>query len=83
MQRHERDTGKDDHKILRSSDMFDKQKIADEFNNVFTNIVSDVANEIQNTSNSFYTYVTEVDNTSMKSQPLLINELKDTFSHLK
>ena len=68
---------------VNKTDMFDKQKIADEFNNFFTNIGSDLANEIQNASNSFYTYVTEIDNTSMKSQPLSINELKDTFFPLE
>ena len=59
-----------------------QKKIADEFNKFFTNIGTDLANKIPNASKRFDFYITKV-NTSMESQPLSINELKDVFSHLK
>ena len=49
--------------------IFDAKKIADEFNNFFTNIGSDLANKIPNASKPFDSYVTKV------------NKVKDAFSH--
>ena len=46
--------------------------------NFFTNIGTDLANKIPNASKPFDSYITKA-NTSMESQPLSINELKDTF----
>ena len=77
------------HKILNSStkitvnktDIFDTKKIADEFNKFFTNIGTDLANKIPNASKRFDFYITKV-NTSMESQPLSINELKNAFFSL-
>ena len=57
-------------------------KIADEFNNYFRNIGTDLANKIPNASKRFYFYINKV-HTSMESQPLSINELKDVFFSLK
>ena len=50
--------------------------------NFFTNIETDLANKIPNTSKWFDFYITKI-NTCMESQPLSINELKDTFASLK
>ena len=61
---------------------FDIKKIADEFNKFFTNIGTGLANKIPNASKWFDFYITKV-NTSMKSQALSINELKNAFSSLK
>ena len=67
---------------VNKTDIFDAAKIADEFNNFFTNIGTDLTNKIPNASKPFDSYITKA-NTSMKSQPLSINELKDTFFSLK
>ena len=48
----------------------------------FTNIRTNWANKIPNPSRPFDSYITKV-NTSMESQPLSINELKDAFFSLK
>ena len=58
------------------------KKIADEFNKIFTNIATDLANKIPNASKRFDSYITNV-NTNIDSQPLSINELKDAFFSLK
>ena len=67
---------------VNKTDIFDIKKIADEFNKFFTNIGTDLANKIPNASKRFDFYITKV-NTSMESQPLSINELKDAFFSLK
>ena len=67
---------------VNKTDIFDAAKIADEFNNFFTNIGTDLTNKIPNASKLFDSYITKA-NTSMKSQPLSINELKETFLSLK
>ena len=61
---------------------FNANKIDDEFNTFFTNIGTDLANKIPNASKRFDSYITIV-NTSMESQPLSINELKNAFFSLK
>ena len=58
------------------------QKKADEFKKIFTNIGTELENKISNASKPFDFYITKV-NTSMESQPLSINELKDAFFSLK
>ena len=67
---------------INKTDIFNVKKVADEFNKFFTNIGTDVAYEIPNASKAFDFYVTKV-NTSMESQLLSINELKDAFFSLK
>ena len=67
---------------VNETDIFDATKIVDEFNKFFTNIGTDLANKIPNASKRFDSYITKV-NTSMESQPLSINELKDAFLSLK
>ena len=67
---------------VNKTDIFDTKKIADEFNKFFTNIGTDLANKIPNASKRFDFYITKV-NTSMESQPLSINELKNAFFSLK
>ena len=87
---YERDTWKVHHKILtlptkitvNKTDIFDADKIADEFNKFITKIGIDLANKIPNASKPFDSYITKA-NTSMESQPLSINELKDVFFSLK
>ena len=49
---------------------FDAKKIADEFNKVFTNIGTDLANKIPNASKPFDSSITKA-NTSMESGKLL------------
>ena len=63
---------------VNNTDIFDTKKIAHEFNKCFTNIGTDLANKIPNASKRFDFYITKV-NTSMESQLLSINELKDAF----
>ena len=67
---------------VNKTDIFDTKKIADEFNNFFTNIGTDLANKVLNASERFDFYITKV-NTSMESQPLSINELENAFFSLK
>ena len=67
---------------INKTDIFDAAKIADEFKKFFTNIGTDLANKIPNASTPFDSYITK-GNTSMESQPLSINELKDAFFSLK
>ena len=67
---------------INKTDIFDAAKIADEFNKCFTNIGTDLANKILNASKPFDSYITKA-KTSMESQPLSINELKDAFFSLK
>ena len=80
----EKDTWKVHHKILfrlklpsTKLTFLMQRKIADESNKFFTNIRTDLTNKIPNTSKPFKA------NTSMESQPLLINELKGVFFSLK
>ena len=42
------------------SDIFKEKKEPDEFNNLFTNIKTDLVNKIPNASKSFHSYVTKV-----------------------
>ena len=63
---------------VNKTDIFDTKKIADEVNKFFTNIGTDLANKIANTSKRFDFYITKV-NTSMESQPLSINKPKNAF----
>ena len=67
---------------VNKTDIFDAEKIADEFNKFFTNIGTDLANKIPNASKPLDSYITKA-NSSMESQPLSINELKDAFFSLK
>ena len=92
MECYERDTWKVHHKILNNplptkttvnkTDIFDAKEIADEFKKFFTNIVTDLAKKISKASKRFDSYITKV-NTSMESQRLSINELKDAFFSLQ
>ena len=54
-------------------------KIADKFNNFLTNIGTDFANKIPDSSKTFDSYLTKVI-TKMESRSL---SMKDAFSHLK
>ena len=51
-------------------------------NKLFTNIGTDLVNKIPNASKRFDSDTTK-GNTSMESQPLSINKLKDAFFSLK
>ena len=63
---------------VNKTDIFDAEKIADEFNKSFKNIGTDLANKVPNASKPFDPYITKA-NTSMESQSLSINQLKDAF----
>ena len=55
---------------------------ADEFNNFFIHIGTDLANKIPNAPKPVDYYITKV-NTSLESQPLSVNEHKGAFFSLK
>ena len=63
-------------------DVYNKPKIADGFNDFFTNISQKLASQIPKSSKIFETYMNKV-NVIMDSKPLSINELKDAFFSLK
>ena len=63
-------------------DIFDKRKIANEFNSFFTNIGSKLASKIPNASTTFESYINKPDSI-MKIKQLSMNELKDAFFSLK
>ena len=67
---------------VNKTEIFDAKKIFDEFNKFFTNIWTNLANKTPNASKQFDFHITKV-NTSIESQPLSINELKDAFFPLK
>ena len=54
------------------------KKIVNEFNNFFTDIGLKLAKKIPESSQSFESYMKEV-NSEMEDKPLSINELKDGF----
>ena len=63
-------------------DIFDKPKIANEFNAFFTNIRSKLASKIPNASTTFESYIIKPDSI-MKTKQLSMNEFKDAFFSLK
>ena len=63
-------------------DIFDKRKIANEFNAFFTNIGSKLASKIPNASTTFESYINKPDS-FMKTKQHSMNELKDAFFSLK
>ena len=63
-------------------DIFDKRKIANEFNAFFTNIGSKFASKIPNASTTFESYINKPDSIN-KTKQLSMNELKDAFFSLK
>ena len=62
--------------------LFDKTKVASELNKFFANKVIELASKIPAPKTTFETYVETV-NSTMDSNPLSINELKDAFFFLK
>ena len=66
---------------INKADVYNKPKIADTFNDFFTNIGQKLAGQIPKSSKAFETYINKV-NVMMDSKPLLINELKDAFFSL-
>ena len=66
---------------INKVDVYNKPKIADTFNDFFTNIGQKLAGQIPKSSKAFETYINKV-NVMMDSKPLLINELKDAFFSL-
>ena len=63
-------------------DIFDKRKIANEFNAFFTNIGIKLASKIPNASTTFESYINKPDSI-MNTKQLSMNELKDAFFSLK
>ena len=58
--------------------LFDKTKSTNEFSKFFANIRIELVSKIPNAKTTFETYVETV-NSTMQSNPLSINELKDAF----
>ena len=67
---------------INEVDIFDKRKIANEFNAFFTNIGSKLASKIPNASTTFESYINKPDSI-MKTKQLTMNKLKDTSFSLK
>ena len=67
---------------INKVDVYNKPKIADAFNNFFTNIGQKMASQIPKSSKTFEIYINKV-NVIMESKPLSINKLKDAFFSLK
>ena len=59
-----------------------RQKIANEFNKLYANIVIELASTIPTAKTTFKTYVKFV-NSAKESNPLSINEFKDAFFSLR
>ena len=66
---------------INKVDVYNKPKIADVFNDLFTNIGQKLTSQIPKSSKTFETYIKKV-NVIMDSKPLSINKLK-AFSSLK
>ena len=62
--------------------VYNKPKMADVFNDFFTNIRQKLVSQIPESSKMFETYINKV-NVIMGSKPLLIDELKEAFFSLK
>ena len=67
---------------IDKKNIFDERKIANEFNNFFTNIGINLASKIPSATKPFETYVTRVDS-EMETKSLSVNELKDAYFSLK
>ena len=67
---------------INEVDIFDKRKIANEFNAFFKIIGSKLASKIPNASTTFESY-TNKPNFIMETKQLPMNELKDVFFSLK
>ena len=67
---------------INKVDVYNKPKIADAFNDFFTNIGQKLATQIPELYKTFETYMNKV-NAIMDSKPLSINELKGAFFSLK
>ena len=67
---------------VNKRNLFDKGKIANKFNKFFANIRIELASQIPTAKTTFETYAETV-NSTMGSNPLSINELKDAFFSLK
>ena len=63
---------------INKAHVYNKTEIADGFNYFFRNISQKLASQIPKSSETFETYINEV-NVIMNSKPLLINELKDAL----
>ena len=63
-------------------DVYNKPKIANAFNDFYTNIGQKLTSQVQKSSKTFEPFINNV-NVIVDCKTLLINELKDTFSLLK
>ena len=64
--------------VTDKTETLGETNIANEFNNFFTDIGLKLAKKIPESSQSFESYMKEV-NSEMEDKPLSINELKDGF----
>ena len=68
--------------IINKTNVYNKHKRANAFNDFFTNIGQKEASQIPKSSKTFETYINKV-NVIMGSKPLSMNELKGGFFWLK
>ena len=68
--------------FVNDVDLFDKCKIANEFNAFFTSNGSNLVSKIPNASTTFESYINKPDST-METKQFSISELKDAFFSLK
>ena len=68
--------------LINEQEVSGKVEIANEFNTFFTNIGAELAKNIPNASRPFESYIKKVD-TTMPTDSLTINEVKEAFSSLK
>ena len=65
---------------VNKTDIFDAEEIADEFNNFFSNIGTDLANKTPNASKPFDSYITKA-NTTIESQPFFSFKIDKSPGH--
>ena len=68
--------------LINEQEVSGKVEIANEFNTFFTNIGAELAKNIPNASKPFESYIKRVD-TTMPTDSLTINEIKEHSFHLK
>ena len=68
--------------LINEQEVSGKVEIANKFNAFFANIGAELAKNIPNVSRPFESYIKKVD-TTMPTDSLTINEVKEAFFHLK
>ena len=68
--------------VIEEKNITEIKDIAEEFNNFFANVGSNLAKKVPNSSNSFTTFLNQT-HSIVKKKSLSIHELKDAFFSLK